>query len=343
MLPHYLFYNCSSLTEIKFVNGEDTAVNYFPEYVTFVGHYLLAGTGVTSFEIKYVPDFLGAAVFSGCSDLTTVVLNGNIELVDGTHGTSFSYGRSGLNGNSYGNSYFFENCTSLTDVGYYSEGKVTYGAFSDNVSEIPTGMFKNCSSLVNFKLSNYITAIGDEAFSGCKKWTAEDGVFMLPSLVTELRPYILEDCDSITTVVLHSKVRDFVEQMGNSYSPNWSYKAIGVRAFRGMDNLTDIVVPSSFGYIIKDGLLISDDVILWAFPALTQGIVEIPEEITVIAALAFDGNEGLTEVVYNNVKYVGSYAFRNCVNYCPSETDLENLTYENKYSPSYEGTKPKED
>ncbi|MBQ9481461.1 MAG: leucine-rich repeat protein, partial [Clostridia bacterium] len=79
------------------------------------------------------------------------------------------------------------------------------------------------------------------------------------------------------------------------------------------------------------------------FPALTGGVVEIPEEITIIAAVAFDGNENVTGVVLNNVQYIGHYAFRNCVNLDASELDLEGVSYENSYYPSFLGTKQAEE
>ncbi|MBP5308658.1 MAG: leucine-rich repeat protein [Clostridia bacterium] len=343
-LPGHLFENCPSLTEINFVSGDQTITNSFPDYVNYIGDYLFAGTGFTSFEFKYNPTNLGGCLFSGAKDLTDVVLHREMTFVDGTRGGGYSVGRSRLTNTAYGNSYMFENCESLVNIGYYNEaGVLVNGELPDTVTEIPTGFFKGCKSLVNLKLPSDISVIGDEAFSGCVNWVAEDGVFTLPSLVTELSPYMLEDCDSITMVVLHSKVHDFVEQIGNVYSPSWSYKVYGVRAFRGMDNLADIVMPSSLGYIVdhERGLLIDveDGAVIWAFPALTKGIVELPEDVTIISALAFDGNEGVTGILFGNVKYLGAYAFRNCVNLDVSTLDLEGITYEDSYYPTFMGAK----
>ncbi|MBQ7164840.1 MAG: leucine-rich repeat domain-containing protein, partial [Clostridia bacterium] len=342
VLPGNLFYNCPSLTEINFIKGENVLTNTLPDYVTYVGDYVFAGTGFTSFEFKYANDNLGAGMFSGAKNLTDVIFHRNMTLADvasySSYGESYS--------NTKGNAFMFENCENLVNIGYYSEtGELVTGELPDSVEVIPAGFFKGCKSLVNFKLSSNLAEIGLQAFSGCVNWTADDGVIVIPSGVTTLRPYVFEDCDSITMVVLHSKVNDFVEAIGNAYSPSWSYKREGVRAFRGMDNLVDIVIPSSLGYVIdyECGLLIKEGVVFWAFPALTGGVVEIPEEITIIAAVAFDGNENVTGVVLNNVQYIGHYAFRNCVNLDASELDLEGVSYENSYYPSFLGTKQAEE
>ncbi len=341
-LPGYLFYNCPSLTEIKFENEGETVVNAFPNYVDYVGNYAFAGTGLKTFEFKNVPNFLGGAIFSGAKDLTDVILKGNMTLHDGAHSSGWSDGKAGMNLSNFGNSYMFEDCESLVNVGYYSEtGEFVNNALPETVEEIPSGLFKNCKSLVNLKLPTDVVVIGDEAFSGCINWVAEDGVFTLPAGVTKLRPYILEDCDSITTVVLHSKVDDFLVQMGNVYSPNWDFKVYGIKVFRGMDSLVDIIMPASLGYVIdyENGLLMRGGVVVWSFPALTKGIVEIPDEVIYVSALAFDGNTKVTGVIFSNVKYLGSYAFRNCENLDVSELDLEGITYVTAYYPTFMGNK----
>ena len=125
----------------------------------------------------------------------------------------------------------------------------------------------------------WVTAIADEAFSGCYNITS----VVIPDGVTTIGSSAFRSCSSLTSVVIPDSVI-----------------TIGVYAFSGCSGLTSVVIPESVTTIDN-----------WTFfncSSLTS--VVIPDSVTYIGMSAFQNCSGLTSVVIgDSVTTIGNYAF----------------------------------
>lgn len=176
--------------------------------------------------------------------------------------------------------------------------------------------FYNCELLEACAIPNSVTAIGDEAFRGCKALlsTAADpiisvdsrlgsegmgiGVFRdcaaieyinIPEGVTEIKKEMFYGCKALTTV---------------NYVSKDAVSAISKQAFSGCENLM-----SSESNSILPGKLEKLGVGAFSGCKVMEGVV-IPETLTVISSDAFSGCESLTVAkLHDKVTTLGSSAF----------------------------------
>ena len=154
-------------------------------------------------------------------------------------------------------------------------------------------------------IPDYVTSIGDRAFSGCSGLTS----VAIPDSVTSIGYSAFEDCSGLTSVTI-----------GNSVT------SIGNYAFNGCSGLTSVTIPDSVTSIGKyafencSGLTIVTignsvtSIGIYAF-SYCSGLtsVTIGNSVTSIGDWAFDGCSGLTSVtIPNSVTSIGDWAFRGC-------------------------------
>lgn len=137
------------------LNGDDTytviAKNYYGDIAipaTANGHTVIA---------------IGGSAFSGCSDLTSVIISNDVKSI----GDAAFSGCTGLTSidipssvTSIGNSAF-GGCSGLTSV-----------TISNGVKTIGGSAFNNCSGLKSITIPNSVTTIGKSAFDGCTSLTS---------------------------------------------------------------------------------------------------------------------------------------------------------------------------
>ena len=312
------FYDCTSLTSVT-----------IPEKVTSIGQYAFYRcTGLTTVtynatNCNIMGDYYSHA-FSGCTNLTTLNIGENVQIIP-----DYAFcGCSGLNSVNIGNSvisigdnafrgcgmtsvtipekvtsigqYAFYRCTGLTTVTYNATNcyKGDY-AFSgctnlttlnigENVQIIPDYAFSGCSELNSVNIGNSVISIGVCAFSSCSGLTS----VTIGNSVTTIGGGAFAGCSGLTSVTI----------------PN-SVTSIGGGAFAGCNGLKafySIFASDDNRCLIIDGNLV-------AFAPSNITIYSIPETVTSIGNNAFSYCEVLTSVtIPNTVTSIGDLAFYNC-------------------------------
>ena len=206
------FWHCESLTSVTIGNGVTSIGNYafdnctsltsipIPDSVTSIGrNAFVACSSLTNITIPDGVTSIGNEAFSGCTSLTSATIGNSVTLIGGSA---------------------FRDCTSLTSV-----------TIPDSVTEIGEGAFCNCSSLAEFKgkfassdgrclivdgllhsfapaglneytIPNYVTSIGDNAFSFCSSLTS----ITIPDSVTAIGDSAFRDCDSLTSITIPDSI-----------------------------------------------------------------------------------------------------------------------------------------
>ena len=198
-LGNYLFYGCSSLTEINIPKGA-TAV-----FSNSIGYTFAQCTSLKSVTIGYANllPFASASsghMFEGCSSLTSVTFKGL--------GTAVLY-------MDYVGPYYFAGCSSLKSITLGDQAVVCDYAFADctNLSDVFFGgkngdpdatiallgnyAFRNCTknpAMVIPKLNGYI---GEGIFSG---WTGEEAIQLMHTMdqILQMLPTgLFKGCEAV--------------------------------------------------------------------------------------------------------------------------------------------------
>ncbi len=151
------FANCTALNEISFPNSLET-----------ISHSAFANcTSIINIDITDSVNYIGSDAFLGCTSLSEIVIPATVESIGASAFAGCTalkraevYGKGNTINPAQGSSYtllanIFENCTSL--VSAVVSGNDRLGS-----------TFKGCTSLINVMISNRVTSIGNETFSGCK-------------------------------------------------------------------------------------------------------------------------------------------------------------------------------
>ena len=236
--------------------------------------------------------------FTGCSDLTSVVISDGVTLISDY---AFS-GCTGLSSVSISESVTsigfaaFGNCSSLTSV-----------TIPGNVTTIGSYAFQNCSSLASITISEGVTTINSDAFRGCTSLTE----ITIPESVTTIMQRVFDGCNSLETVYFNAKN---CTKMGYD---DYTF------AFTGCTSVTTIIIGDNVETIPRT-----------AFKNCTGlKTLTIPASVTTIGNYAFEGCNEIETLTFNSdaignnfnnnanlktlnignsVTNISGYAFRNC-------------------------------
>ena len=236
---------------------------------------------------------------SACSDITAVIIDGNITHIGGYAFKDFHLLTSitiPASVETIGH-YTFENCTNLETIEVESGSKLSEIASSYTFNN--TKWFnKNENLILNGILVKYV--FGDDNTTvtipeGVKKIQKElffneptIKTVSIPSSVETIGDRAFSSCTGITEITIPSSV-----------------KTIGRSAFSSCTSLTEITIPSSVETM--------DSSIFWGCTGLTK--VTIEEGVESIGESMFQNCTGLTEVIIEEgVKSIGRSAFSGCTN-----------------------------
>ncbi len=189
----------------------------------------------------------------------------------------------------------------------------------DGVTSIGENAFSQCVSLTEVYLPNSLTKIGASAFVGCTKLQS----IRLPARVSSIGDYAFSECESLSAFQLapDSPVFSVSEdgvlftrdgktlvcypagKTASSYQVPFATVEIGVGAFRGCANLSEILIPDSVTKINDTAFLFCS--------GLTEVI--LPNHLQRLNYMAFAGCDGLVRLsVPLALTYVEPYVFLGC-------------------------------
>ena len=178
---------------------------------------------------------------------------------------------------------------------------VEYNAEIYTVTSIGKSAFRDCTGLTSVTIPNSVTSIGEYAFHSCTSLTA----VTIPNSVTSIGGEAFRDCSSLTSVTIPNSVTSI------GYSAFWNVNNI---IYSGSAIGSPWGAKSVNGYV--EGYLVYRDTtkteLLGCFSASTGEII-IPNSVTSIGGMAFEGCTGLTSVtIPNSVTSIGWDAFYGC-------------------------------
>ncbi len=210
----------------------------------------------------------------------------------------------------------FAHCTGITAITVPS-GLKTIGSYA----------FFGCASLAEVTLPNGTERLGDYAFAGC----AALSKINLPISIDEIGDGILSDCMAVTEAKLPAHVALALEKKNLRKLEITSGSFISVKAFYNCENLEEIILADSLTTIganaFKGTAYYNDDAnwtaaaggkILYINNHLIEaqnitGACTVRADVVNIAASAFLGNSGMTEIALpETVTTIGKDAFKNC-------------------------------
>ena len=242
-----------------------------PENVTAIGSGAFSDcVNVTSVTIPNGVTSIGSSAFSGCTGLTSITIPDSVTSISNTNSTF-----SGCNNltditlpgdNTWG---FLKNCANLTKVTITGK-KVADRFFSGNGGD----------KVTNITISNGVTSIGANAFSGLKNLTS----VTISNSVTSIGSNAFSNCSALRSIAIPGSVT-----------------SIGSNAFSGCTGLKDLTISNGVQTIAQ-----------YAFSGCT-GLTSVtfPDSMTSIAYYAFYGCTNLTDVyiTYDTKFNTGSSSF----------------------------------
>jgi hypothetical protein len=247
------FQNCSSLSSITLPTSSSfTTINNYtfnscsllrsitiPQYVTRIGTYAFASSGLTSISIPSSVSTIDTNAFQNCSGLTLVTLPTNLSF------TTI-------------NNYTFNSCSlirtisipsTVTRLGTYAfaSSGLTSISIPSSVSTIDTNAFQGCTSLTSITLptNSGFTSINNDTFNSCSSLRTVS----IPSTVTSLGTNAFAN-SGLTSLTIPSNITSI-----GSGAFNYCYSlrtmaipstviSLGTNAFAN-SGLTSLTIPSS--------------------------------------------------------------------------------------------------
>ena len=285
---------------------------------------------------------ISTAAFDSCTGLTSVTIPSSVTTIDWgafngcTNLTSFQVSAGNANYASVDGVLFNKDLNALAQ---YPMGRKGAYTIPNNVTEIWSGAFQNCTGLTGVDIPNGVTMISHGAFQNCTGLTN----VTIPNSVTSIQGGIymyggaFSGCTNLTDVTIPDSVTEigggafsgtpFMKNLGDFAVINGillcyqgpggavtipdGVTTIDGNAFFYCENLTSVNIPDTVTRI-KDTNVVQPGG-AFSFTGLTS--VTIPGSVTSIGCYAFACCENLTSVtILNGVTDIGMYAFGGCEN-----------------------------
>ncbi|MBO7071139.1 MAG: leucine-rich repeat protein [Bacteroidales bacterium] len=276
------------------LNGTFTIGNNF----TRIDFDAFRASKVTEVVFDHTPETMGTGLFMGCTSLTKVTFNDDIDIPD----------------------YTFENCTSLSTITFNADvqiiGKCAFNicraipslTLPSSVTTIGESAFANCSGMETIDFSPNITIIGKGAFAQC---TSLEELVLPASLATLNERENFSGCTSLTKV---------------TFPANETFHTIPYLCFDGCTKLVTTSFPANITSIGQLAFRNCGFTALpegWGRKTITYGSepyrgcpiasITFPDDWTSVPNNFCWGWKSLAEVNFGSgVTSIGSSAFREC-------------------------------
>lgn len=234
--------------------------------------------------------------------------------------------------------------TEISDYAFYDAAKLSEISFADNsrLTAIGYRAFDNCSELAEIVLPETVEYIGYGAFESCSSLTS----IHIPDAVTALNSSTFSYCTSLESITFGDDSRLSVIDVNAISSCNAleeitiparvkSFSSDRHNPFDGCQGLKAVKVDEDNRYFTaEDGVLYSyDKQTVYCYPRAKEAAsYTAPVELTTVAYNAFASNANLTEItLYDNITYIGYYAFNNCGYYNDASNWENGMLYIGKY------------
>ena len=223
--------------------------------------------------IEYAVNAMQPAVFAGCMDLTSIVIDAPISVLPDS---------------------LFKDCSSLKSV-----------KLNDDIVKIGHYVFSGCSALEAIDIPQGVESIGESLFRECKSLR----VVAFPESVRLLGPYAFEDCTNLDSVTFCGYMYQLDKYVFSgctnltyvSLPKNLSWILFG--AFEYCSNLQTINIPENVTAIFKGAF----------YNCTSLTTIDLPEGLTSISEFAFFGCQSLESItIPESVTSIGAKAFRYC-------------------------------
>ena len=240
---------------------------------------------------------IGDSAFRDCPGLTTVTIGNGVT----------SIGR-----------YAFMRCTGLTSI-----------IIPDSVTDIDYGAFMYCSGLTSITIPGSVTSIGESAFQFCAGLTS----ITIPDSVTDIGSDAFYYCTGLTNIEVDENNKTYSSQDGVLFNKEKTQLIKFPEGKTGTLKISDIVTSIDFyaldecqkltnievdlnnqTYASQDGVLYNKEkTSLIKCPAGKTGTLVIPDGVTDIIQLAFNGCEELTNITLpDSITEIGYFTFGGC-------------------------------
>ena len=342
-----LTFETTSSTEVELTKADkDITTVFLSETITYNRN-------------TYSVTSIGEYAFRGCTALISIAIPKSVASIGGEE--YYHDGRCDR-------SNVFENCPSLRSIIVAGDNPVydsrnncnaiihtaenyliagcSHTTIPNSVTWIAPGAFEGCSSLTSITIPNSVTSIGERAFKDCKLLRS----VTIPNSVNWIGVGAFYGCSSLTSVTIPESVM-----------------SIGEEAFHGCSSLTSITIPKSVTRIGITGshynlpsdygsnvfadcpslrsIIVADDNPVYDSRNNCNAIINtetntllagcsnttIPNGVTAIGYIAFDGCSSLTSVtIPNTVTCIETSAFAGC-------SSLRSITIPNSVTRIYDG------
>lgn len=202
----------------------------------------------------------------------------------------------------------FSYCTGLAEI-----------VLPETVEYIGNNAFSDCSSLASIHIPDAVTALNSSTFSNCT--SLKSITFGENSRLYVIDSNAISSCNVLEEITIPARVKSFSSDRSNPFDDCQGLKAVKVDE----DNRY---------FTAEDGVLYSyDKQTVYCYPRAKEAAsYTAPVELTTVAYNAFASNANLTEItLYDNITYIGYYAFNNCGYYNDASNWEDGMLYIGKY------------